>query len=207
MLREIQTDAKRNFQETTEDSPGWPEGHPFYNTHDGDHVAYGKEINVRICVIRLAPYVYGRAGSGVALFMQNFAAAGSGMYVLPGTARISTVHVDDAARLYLLLGSSPTAAGIYNATFETTVTQGELAMAIAKALGVECKARTYADVAGQVGDWFATFLSVEIRASSAKARREVGWECRAEKGVLEEIAEGSYVELAEGLRKEMAAAK
>jgi nucleoside-diphosphate-sugar epimerase len=191
-------------KETDEESPAWPEGegHPFASSHEKDNLAY-KDDGVRVCIVRLAPYVYGRAGSGVKLFMQNFAKAGAGMYVNDGSARITTVHVEDAARLYLLLAENQKASGIYNAASETTPTQGQLAQAIAKAIGVECHAMPYKDAAAKMGDWFATFLSCECRASNKKAKEELGWQIRAEKGVLEDIESGSYVGLAEQLKQEM----
>jgi len=187
-------------KETDEESPGWPADHPFASVHEKDNLRY-KDDGVRVCILRLAPFVYGRAGSGVKLFMQNFAKAGAGTYIDDGSARITTVHVEDAARLYLLLAGNAKAEGIYNATSETTPTHGQLAKAIAKAVGVECHAMPYKDAVANMGEWFASFISCECRASNAKAKRELGWEIRAEKGVLEEIATGSYVALAEELKK------
>ncbi|KAF2684706.1 putative NAD dependent epimerase/dehydratase [Lentithecium fluviatile CBS 122367] len=188
-------------EETDEESPGWHEGHPFSNSHELVNLKY-KDDRVRVCIMRLAPYVYGRGGSGVRLFMENFAKAGRGMYVDDGSAHITTVHVEDAARLYLLLAETPTAEGIYNATSETHVTHKQLAQAIAAKIGVECDAVPYEGAKAKTGEWFATFLKSDNRAGNGKAKR-LGWEVKAEKGILEDIQEGSYGEVAEELRKGM----
>lgn len=50
-----------------------------------------------------------------------------------------------------------------------------------------------------VGGFLAGFLSVENRASNRKAREELGWEIK-EKGIMEDIEFGSYVEVAQALK-------
>ncbi|KAF2255396.1 putative NAD dependent epimerase/dehydratase [Trematosphaeria pertusa] len=189
-------------KETDETSPPWPTGpfRQFKELMDGRNLEY-MEQGIRVCSVRLAPYVYGRGGSGVALFMKRFAATGGAFYVDEGSARTTTVHVEDAARLYLLVAQKGRAGEAYNATFETDVTQRQIAEAIAKQLGLACPSMPKADLEATMGPFFATFLSAENRASNKKAKEELGWEVRAEKGILDEIATGSYVEVAKGLKK------
>ena len=57
-------DPKGN--ETEEDAPGWPEGHLFRSMMES-HIAKFLEMGVNVSYVRLAPYVYGRGGSGVRL--------------------------------------------------------------------------------------------------------------------------------------------
>ncbi|KAF2472281.1 putative NAD dependent epimerase/dehydratase [Lindgomyces ingoldianus] len=187
-------------KETNESSPPWSDS-PF-STGSEDHAfGLGKELGIRICAIRLAPYVYGRGGSGVKLFMGMAAAAGSVFYVDSGSVRITTVHVDDAARLYLLVAEKGRAGEVYNATSETHVTQRQLTEAMGKVLALPVREQSYADTEAKMGLFFAKFLSLENRAGNRKAMEEFGWVPQAKKGILEEIASGSYVEVAEGLRK------
>jgi nucleoside-diphosphate-sugar epimerase len=187
-------------KETNEDSPGWPEGHPFHQSHEAANLAY-KDDGIRVCYVCLAPYVYGNGGSGVKLFLQNYLRAGAGMYIDDGKARITTVHVEDAARLYLLLAENPKAEGKYNATDETHVTQGQLAEAICELLDLPCRAMSFQVASEKMGPWFATFLKSENRASNRKAREELGWVVKAERGILNDVKEGSYVQLRDELRK------
>lgn len=87
---------------TDESSPGWPEGH--WAAFDlGGIQQRWINMGVRVCQVRLAPYVYGRGGSGVGLFMKMWAKGGAGMTVDGGEKRTTTVHVDDAVALYLLV--------------------------------------------------------------------------------------------------------
>jgi nucleoside-diphosphate-sugar epimerase len=87
---------------TDETSPGWPEGH--WAAFDlGGVQRRWLDMGVRVCQVRLAPYVYGRGGSGVGLFMKMWAQAGQGMVIDGGAMWTTTVHVDDAVRLYLLV--------------------------------------------------------------------------------------------------------
>ncbi|CAO2658633.1 Nn.00g063560.m01.CDS01 [Neocucurbitaria sp. VM-36] len=194
--------------ETDEASPGWPGGFFGYGS---DGVALGegsekvilglKDKGVRVCIVRLAPWVYGRGGSGVKLFMQGGVRAGEMVYVGDGEARTTTVPVDDAARLYLLVAQKGTTGEVYNATFETDVTFKQLTEAMGKAIGVPVRSQSYADMETKLGPFFTKFLSSENRASNKKAREELGWTVEAKKGILDEITNGSYVSLAEELCK------
>lgn len=132
------------------------------------------------------------------LFMAMAATRGEVVYVGSGEARITTVHVHDAARLYLLAAKGGK-EGVYNATSETDVTFKQLAEAMGKVLGLDVKGKEFDEVKATAGEFFAKFLSVENRASNEKARKEFGWEPK-ERGILEEIEKGSYVEVAKGLR-------
>ncbi|KAF2035588.1 putative NAD dependent epimerase/dehydratase [Setomelanomma holmii] len=190
-------DPKGN--ETSETSPKWAVN-PFGRGMESSLPSLQK-MGVNYNVIRLAPWVYGRAGSGVKLLLAGAATAGVMTYVEPETKYTTTVHVDDAAHLYLLAAQKGAAGEAYNASSETNVTFRELAEAMGKILDVPVLGLSFEDMEGRVGRFFATFLSSENRASNAKARSELGWKVGAEKGILEEIASGSYVQLVDELRK------
>lgn len=196
------TGADPNGNETDENAPTW-ENSPFGTGMEGSFLGL-KERGININVVRLAPWVYGRGGSGVKLFMQGAAQTKKVSYVDDGAKRTTTVHVEDAARLYLLVAEEAPAGEIYNATSETDVTFRELAEAMGQAMGVPVVSQPYKEVEAKVGEFLANFLCSENRASNAKARRELGWTIEAEKGILHEIVSGSYVQLAEELRKSAA---
>jgi nucleoside-diphosphate-sugar epimerase len=190
--------ADPDGKETDEMSPGWPDRDFGVGSEE---VALGfKNKGIRVCVVRLAPWVYGRGGSGVKLFMARAVQAGESVYVGDGRKCTTTVHVDDAARLFLLVAQKGGKGEIYNATAETDVTFKQLAEAIGEAVGVPVKSQRYEDLEKENGVFFAKFLSLENRAGNGKAK-ELGWKVEAEKGILEDITSESYVQLAEEIKK------
>ncbi|KAI9929529.1 hypothetical protein ASPWEDRAFT_111168 [Aspergillus wentii DTO 134E9] len=154
---------------------------------------------VKVSVIRLAPFVYGRGGSGIRLFMGMFKNAGQAFYVDDGAVKTSAVHVDDAAQLYLLAAEQAKAGDVFNGVSSTTVTIRELSEAMGEILDLPVVSLPYDKTVGQMGEFLARFLSSENRGSGGKAERELGWK-PAGMGILEDIKSGSYVAVAEGLK-------
>jgi nucleoside-diphosphate-sugar epimerase len=185
--------------ETTEASP--PESNPISTRIKTEqHALALARRGIRVMGVRLAPYVYGRGGSGVKLFMGMSAQAGSVTCVDGGKNHTTVVHVDDAARLFLLAAQKGKAGELFNASGATDVTARQIFDAIAAALGVPVRDITYADALAKVGETFAWFLKAENRASGAKAVKELGWQPNGT-GILDEINKGSYQAVAEALRK------
>ncbi len=185
--------------ETTEASP--PEPNPI-NTRIKceQHALALVSRGIRVTGVRLAPYVYGRGGSGVKLFMGMSAQAGSVTCVDGGKNHTTVVHVNDAARLYLLAAEKGKAGELFNASGATDVTARQIFHAIAAALRVPVRDISYEDALAQVGEIFAWFLTAENRASGAKAVKELRWQPNG-MGILDEISKGSYQAVAESLRK------
>ncbi|KAJ4344596.1 uncharacterized protein N0V89_012340 [Didymosphaeria variabile] len=190
-------------EETDENSPGWPKDHPYGKGFESNVKTYTDQ-GIRICYVRLAPYVYGREGSGVRLYMEKFAPNGAGFFIKPGTALTTTVHVEDAARLYLLIAEKGKAGESYNATSETDIEQKAISEAICQTLGVPCEQFELEEAKAKMGMFLAMFMTAKCRASNKKAREELGWSIEAEKGILEDIKSGSYAELAKKMKKEAA---
>ncbi|KND93442.1 Uncharacterized protein TOPH_01675 [Tolypocladium ophioglossoides CBS 100239] len=195
----LTTGADPTGAETTEASP--PDPSPINSRGKAEaHALALAARGIRVTSVRLAPYVYGRAGSGVKLFMGMSAKAGSVTRVAGGTNRTTTVHVDDAARLYLLAAQQGKPGDVFNASSATDVTARQLFEAMAAALGLPLRDISFAQAQTQLGEVFARFLSAENRASGEKARGVLGWEPKG-MGILDEISRGSYPALAAELRK------
>ena len=189
--------------ETTEASP--PETHPINTRMKIEQHSLGlASKGIRVTGIRLAPYVYGRGGSGVSLFMGMSAKTGSVTCVDGGKNYTTTVHVDDAARLFLLAAEKGKAGELFNASGATHVTARQIFDAIAAAIGVPVRDITYADAQAQLGDTFAWFLKAQNRASGAKAVKDLGWQPSGA-GILDEITNGSYQAVAQALKQGPAA--
>lgn len=159
------------------------------------------EYGAHTVAVRLPPYVYGRGGSFfVPALLQQAAKHGVSAWVEGPNKRTSDVDVDDVARFYLLAAEAAPAGSVYNCTSETNISTEELARAVGKALEVPAKALPRAKVQALWGDFLTDFADYDNRSSSAKARRELGWQPQAEYGMLEDIVKGSYRELAARLR-------
>lgn len=181
--------------ETTEESPVTETFFLKDRLRSERHALRLAEDGVRVSAIRLAPYVYGRGGSGVALLMQMAAKAGESIYVGEGQIRTSSVHVDDAAALYLLAAEKAKAGDVFNGTSATSVTLREMAEAIGAALAIPVRSVTR-DEAETLWGWMAGFVQYENRASNRKAVEELGWQPTGV-DLLTDIRAGSYRELAE----------
>ncbi|KAJ1550179.1 hypothetical protein HK405_001218 [Cladochytrium tenue] len=210
---------------TDEESPLWDDPINQRVACELNALRLGRESGVPVVVVRLAPFVYGRGASGVRLFMQGAAQDGRVWYVGAGDERTSTVHVEDAARLYslLLAAARPDklAGQVFNCTSGDYPTFRDLMAAMGEALGLpvvslafeEAAAACAAamapmfpgnpDGAATLGGLMARFRSAANVASNQKATRELGWEPK-EKGILEDIRHGSYVHVAAELRKTLA---
>ncbi|KAH8173490.1 NAD dependent epimerase/dehydratase family protein [Sarocladium implicatum] len=157
---------------------------------------------VRVVGIRLAMYVYGRGRSGVALFMGMGYKAGSVSYVGDGALLASTVHVDDAARMFLLAMEKGRAGEAYNCVNSNSpsVTLRQLNEAMAQVLGIPVASKTFEEAVQVLGPGFAKFVSKGNKSLNRKAVKELGWEPR-EWGLVKEITEGSYVNVARKLKE------
>ncbi|RDH36556.1 hypothetical protein BDQ94DRAFT_167442 [Aspergillus welwitschiae] len=193
--------------ETDENSALWEEGKALNEriVSERKNLRWWEEKGVRVIVIRLPPFVYGRGGSGVGLFMGMFWNGGDGgkkeVKIVKEAEEVvtSAVHVEDAAELYLLAVERGDAGEVFNGCSEWGVTFGELGRAMADVLGVEVGLVRLEEAKRVWGEFFAGFLSTENRASGGKAMRVLGWAPK-KVGIVEEVRHGSYVEGAERLR-------
>lgn len=153
--------------------------------------------------VRLPPYVYGRGGSYfVPMLMQQAAKHGVSAWVEGGVKRTSDVDVDDVASFYLAAAKSAPAGSLYICTGEADVTTRELAEAIGQAVDVPARGLPRVEVEALWGEFLTAFVDYDNRSSSSKAQRELGWRPHAKYGLLADITEGSYSELARQLRLE-----
>lgn len=150
-----------------------------------------------IVAVRLPPYVYGRGGSYfVPALIRQAAKHGVSAWVDGPRKYTSAVDVDDVARFYLLAANAAPAGALYNCTGETDISTEAFAQAVGEAVGVPARALPRAEVQALWGDFLTAFVDYENRASSAKARRELGWRPQPAYRMLDDIVKGSYRELA-----------
>ncbi|EDU44470.1 hypothetical protein A1F94_012110 [Pyrenophora tritici-repentis] len=190
--------ADPNGNETDEDAPPDPTPLNMRVRAEYHALARGKELGVRVMIVRMAPFTYGRGGSGIALFMSMAKNTGGLPTVNGGGNRTTAVHVDDAARLVLLAVEKGEAGDVFNVASQTEVTMRELFGAINSSVGMPNKDIRSGEAKAAFGETIAWFLNAENRASGAKAQRKLGWQPKG-KPILEDIKSGSYVAVANAL--------
>ena len=185
--------------ESTEDAPS-EESPGSARSKVEAHALSLSSKGIRVVGIRLAAYVYGRGGSNTKAFMGMSKQAGSVTCIDGGKNHITSVHVDDAARLYLLAVQKAKAGEVYNASAATDVTTRQLWEALASIMELPVRDITFEEAETQMGGFMTWFLKAENRASGAKARNELGWQ-PTETDILDEISHGSYLAVAKAMRE------
>lgn len=146
---------------------------------------------IRAIVIRLPLFVYGRAGSSFVPFViEQAKKENSANYVEPGDQKVSAVHVEDAADLYLLALETSTAKGLYNAAAES-VTVKAINESAARLLGVKAKGIPETEARAKFGKMF-DFLSINNELDATRAKRDLRWTPQAYNSILDDIENGSY---------------
>ena len=133
------------------------------------------EAGVDVRVMRLSQ-VHDRVKQGlITPFIMTSREKGVAAYVGDGTNRWAAVHVLDAAKLYALVLDKGSKGTRYHAVAEEGITAREIAEVVGAGLGVPAVSLS-AEKAQEHFGWFAMFASLDLRASSAWTREQLGWE-------------------------------
>ncbi|TEY38798.1 hypothetical protein BOTCAL_0474g00020 [Botryotinia calthae] len=166
--------------ETTETSPKDPE--PINTRHQAEaHALELANRGIRVIAIRLAPWVFGERE-----VESNYSWAGEVMCIDGGKNCTTTVHVDDAARLYLLSAQNAKSGEVFNASSAIDVTFHEIWETMATVLNLPLKHLSTEEAIAKLGPIISKFISMENRATEAKARGILGWQPNGF-SILEEI--------------------
>jgi nucleoside-diphosphate-sugar epimerase len=150
-----------------------------------------KDHGVRAIVIRPA-LVYGRGGSGPAMFTKSARETGAARYVGDGQNRWPFVDVDDLAQLYVLALEKAAPGSLYNAAHGPSYRVHEVAEAASIGAGAKGKTQSWPlDEARKTMGAFADALVLDQQVSGEKAKKELGWSPRAAP-VLDDLKTGSY---------------
>lgn len=195
------TQPDPNGGEVDEDGPLMAD-FPLARRYESEVNALEKgKLGIRVSSIRLAPFVYGRAGSGFLPMMIKFAAvSGQACYVGEGNVRTTSIHVEDAATMYLAAAKSD--GGVFNGSGDTTITNKAMAEAVGKLLEFPARSVTAEEAMKpeNLGPLLTMVTGLEVRASNRKAREVLGWKPEGV-DLLTDTSEGSYKELAKALKK------
>ena len=167
-------------------SPSWPrdsEGTAAQAASRGAHVS----------VVRL-PQVHGDGDRHgfvprlIGIAREN----GEAAYVGDGLNRWPAVHVLDAAHLYRLALEKGSAGANYHAVADEGVAVRDIANVIGRHLTVPVVSKSGEQAAAYFG-WLANFASMDMPASSARTRKELGWRPN-HPGLIPDLDQGQYFE-------------
>ncbi|KAI0139256.1 putative NAD dependent epimerase/dehydratase [Pestalotiopsis sp. NC0098] len=152
-------------------------------------------------VIRLAPYCYGHGGKGfLSTWMSEAQKHGECLYVEGAEDRvISTLHVDDAADLYLAAVQYAGGGQVYNAIASSETTIKQMFDAIGSVMQLPVRGVQQEEAVEKWGQFLAYFVTIEVKVSNEKARSQLHWTPRGP-AFLDDILTGSYKAVAQKLR-------
>jgi nucleoside-diphosphate-sugar epimerase len=150
------------------------------------------ERGVRMSVVRLPPSVHSDADKHgfIPILVGTARAKGAAAYVGDGTNRWAAVHQLDAAHLFRLALESAPAGSRLHGVGDEGVPVRDIAEAIGRQLNLPVISVSPEAAADHFGS-FATFVGMDVPASSALTRQRFGWE-PAHPGLIEDLEAGHY---------------
>jgi len=148
-------------------------------------------MGVRSSVLRLPPTVHGDGDNGFIFTLVGIARKqGVAGYVGDGENRWPAVHRSDAARLARLAVESAPAGSVIHAVGEEGVPFRSIAEAMGKGLGIPASSIAPAGAAEHFG-YLASFVALDIPASSAITRELLGWQPTGPR-LIEDLTQSHY---------------
>jgi nucleoside-diphosphate-sugar epimerase len=130
---------------------------------------------VRVNIVRL-PQVHDTVKQGLVTYAIRIAREkGVVAYVGDGKNRWPAAHVSDVARLYRLALEKGVAGATYHAVAEEGIPAREICEVVGTGLNLPVVSLTPEEAQAHFG-WLAMFAGLDLPASSAKTRKELGWE-------------------------------
>lgn len=133
------------------------------------------DAGIDVRVVRL-PQVHDTVKQGlISPFIEISREKGMVAYVGDGANSWAAAHVLDVAKLYALVLDKGQTGARYHAVGEEGVTAREIADIVAAGLGLPTASLSAEEAKTQLG-WFAMFASLDLKASSAWTRTQLGWD-------------------------------
>jgi len=154
-----------------------------------------KDVNAS--VMRL-PQVHNTVKQGLVTYLIGLARKkGLSAFVGEGRNRWSAGHVSDAARLYRLVLEKGERGAKHHAVGEEGVPMRDIAEVIGRGLEVPVKSLSPQEAQAHFG-WLGLFAASDLQASSAKTRKELGWNPTGP-GLIADLQQMRYHETGPGV--------
>lgn len=143
-------------------------------------------------VIRPA-WVYGRGAGYPSILVRTGRDLGHVPIIGKGDNRMTFVHVEDLADLYLLVLENAAPGPLYSGSVLPAISVHDVAVAASKAGGAEGKTFSWplADAVKSFGAERVEVMTCDQQISGARAERDLAWK-PGSPSVLEELAGGAY---------------
>jgi nucleoside-diphosphate-sugar epimerase len=146
---------------------------------------------IRSSVVRLSPTNHGDGDNGFMATLVGIARdKGVSGYIGDGTQRWPAVHRLDSARLFRLAVEAAPAGSTLHAVADEGVPLRDIAEVIGRHLGSPAVSIAPED-AGEHFSFLAGFLGIDVPASSALTREQMGWQ-PAQPGLIEDLEQDHY---------------
>jgi len=155
------------------------------------------EHGVNTSVVRL-PQVHDTVKQGLVTYAIGIAREkGISAYVADGRNRWAAVHLLDAARLYRLALENAEPGARYHAVAEEGVPARDIAEVIGRGLNVPVVSIAVEEAVEHFGV-LAAFVGLDLAASSAQTRKELGWNPTGP-GLIADLENMRYFETGAGV--------
>ncbi len=156
------------------------------------------EHGVNTSVVRL-PQVHDTVKQGLVTYAIGIAREkGVSAYTADGRNRWAAVHLLDAARLYRLALENAKPGARYHAVAEEGVFVRDIAEVIGRGLNVPVRSISAEEAAKHFGS-LAAFFQLNLAASSAQTRKELGWNPTGP-GLIADLENMRYFEAGAGVQ-------
>jgi nucleoside-diphosphate-sugar epimerase len=146
---------------------------------------------VRSSSVRLAPTVHGDGDHNFVATLVGIARdKGVSGYIGDGQNHWPAVHRHDAARLFRLALETAPAGSLLHGVAEEGVPLRSIAEVIGRHLDVPVTSIAPEEASVHFG-WLAFFLGLDILASSARTRQQLGWH-PTQPGLIDDLEQGHY---------------
>jgi nucleoside-diphosphate-sugar epimerase len=157
-------------------------------------ILQASRLGIRTVVLRLPIYVYGHTG-GISFTAMQIRAAlemGVAQYVESGTQKVSAVHIDDLAQLYLLALEKASAGSLFHGASESGIEAKTIAKEIADIAGCNTESICFDEAVFNWGETLAKFFLINNQISATKAKQQLSWKPQVGRSFIEDIKSGWY---------------